>query len=87
MERVYAKAIVTEKAEALLRAGHPWVYADEVVSVAGSYENGGIVDVLSRKGKWLGAGYFNDCSKSRIRVISRNTNDRFDAAFYERRVR
>ena len=37
MERVYAKAIVTEKAEALLRAGHPWVYADEVVSVAGSY--------------------------------------------------
>ena len=87
MERVYAKAIVTEKAEALLRAGHPWVYADEVVSVAGSYENGGIVDVLSRKGKWLGAGYLNDCSKIRIRVISRNTNDRFDAAFYERRVR
>lgn len=87
MERVFAKAIVTEKAEALLRAGHPWVYADEVVSVAGSYENGGIVDVLSRKGKWLGAGYYNGFSKIRIRVISRNTNDRFDAAFYERRVR
>ncbi len=87
MERTYPKVTVTKKAEAALRAGHPWVYGEEITSVAGAYENGDIVDVMSQKDRWLGSGYINDNSKIRVRVISRNTNDIFDAAFYERRVR
>ena len=87
MERPYSSFIITEKAERSLRAGHPWVYDAEVIDIRGSYENGDIVDVYTKKGKWLGAGYVNDHSKIRIRLISRNTNDRFDEAFYRRRIR
>ncbi|MGN1341048.1 MAG: class I SAM-dependent rRNA methyltransferase [Oscillospiraceae bacterium] len=87
MERFYPKATITEKGEKALRSGHPWVYADEVTNIAGQYENGGLMDVLSRKGRYLGTGYINDHSKIRIRVISRNANDRFDRDFYARRVR
>jgi 23S rRNA (cytosine1962-C5)-methyltransferase len=35
----------------------------------------------------VGAGFFNEHSKIRVRMISRNTNDRFDEAFFERRLR
>ena len=86
MERNYAKLTVTPKAERALRQGHPWVYGEEVTASEGSWAGGDIVDVLSPRGKWLGAGFINDCSKIRVRIISRNTNDRFDEAFFRRRV-
>ncbi len=87
MERIYPKATVTEKGEKALRGGHPWVYAEEITELSGEYENGGLADVFSRKGRYLGTGYINDNSKIRIRVISRNTNDKFDRDFYARRVK
>lgn len=87
MERPYPKLTVTEKAEKSLRGGHPWVYGEEILSVSRPYENGDVADVYSQKDKYLGTGYVNDASKIRVRVISRNTNDRFDEAFYERRLR
>lgn len=85
--RNYPVLTVSEKAEKSIRGGHPWVYSDEVREVSGVYAPGDIVDVKSGKGKYLGTGYINDNSKIRVRIISKNPNDRFDAAFYERRVR
>ena len=87
MERTYPKAVITEKGEKALRGGHPWVYADEITDIEGQPTNGGMCDVLSRKGRYLGTGFYNDSSKIRVRVVSRSANDRFDAAFWERRVR
>ena len=86
MEREYAKMTVTPKAERALRRGHPWVYGEEITAAQGSWTDGDIVDVLSSKGRWLGAGFINASSKIRVRVISRHTNDRFDEAFFRRRV-
>ena len=86
MERNYAKLKVTPKAERALRQGHPWVYGEEITSSEGSWTNGDIVDVLSPKGRWLGSGFVNDHSKIRVRILSRNTNDRFDEAFLRRRI-
>ena len=86
MERNYPAVTVTEKAERALRGGHPWVFGDEVLALEGAPENGGIVDVRSRKGRWLGAGFYNDVSKIRVRLLSRNPNDRFDEAFWARRL-
>lgn len=87
MKRNYPSVIVTLKAEKSLRGGHPWVYAEEAVSIDGEYHNGDMVDVFSTKNKYLGTGFINDNSKILVRVISRNANDKFDRAFYERRVR
>ncbi len=87
MARPYSILTVNSKAERSLRGGHPWVYGEEVTSVHGSYQNGDIVDVCSSGGRWLGSGFINDRSKIMVRIISHNTNDRFDAAFFERRLR
>jgi 23S rRNA (cytosine1962-C5)-methyltransferase len=86
MERPYPKVSINEKAERALRGGHPWVYGEEVLSAENAV-NGELADVFSAKGRWLGAGLYNDASKIRVRVVSRNANDRFDPVFWERRLR
>lgn len=84
--RPYPILTVNEKAARSLRAGHPWVYGAETTDPDQPYQNGDIVDVVSHKGRWLGAGVINDHSKIRVRLLSRNTNDRFDEAFWRRRI-
>ncbi len=78
---------ITKKAESSVIQGHPWVYDGELVSFEGRPYDGEIVDVLSSKGRYLGSGFYNDNSKIKIRLISTNINDKFDEAFFERRIR
>ena len=87
MNRPYAKLTITKKGERAARSGHPWVYGEEVNHVEGTYQTGDIVDVYSDKDRYLGTGFANDISKIRVRIVSRNANDRFDEAFWQRRVK
>ncbi len=87
MARNFTRVRITPKGEKHIKSGHPWVFGEEITEVLGDYENGDIVDVYTQKDKFLGSGYINDNSKIRVRIISRNANDKFDEAFYERRVR
>ena len=84
--RTYPVITVNEKAARALRAGHPWVYGEETTGPDRPCQNGDLVDVVTQKGRWLGTGFLNDHSKIRVRLISRNTNDRFDEAFWRRRL-
>ena len=86
-ERPYPQIAITPKGEAALTGGHPWVYEGEVTSVSGTPADGGLVDVVSRRGSWLGAGFYNSRSLIRVRLLSRNPNDRFDPDFWARRVK
>ncbi len=86
-ERGYPSATVTPKAETAILRGHPWIYEAEILSMEGRPENGGLVDVRSRRGAYLGTGFLSENSKIRVRLLSRNANDRFDAAFWERKLR
>ena len=86
-ERGYPRYTVTAKAESAILRGHPWVYGEEILDIQGGAENGGLVDVLSRKGRYLGTGFLSQQSKIRVRLLSRNANDRFDEAFWERKLR
>ena len=77
---------VTKKAELSIVQGHPWVYADEITDAPETQpENGALVDVLSQKGRYLGTGFLSLASKIRVRLLSRNANDTFDEAFWQRR--
>ncbi|MBQ9880180.1 MAG: class I SAM-dependent rRNA methyltransferase [Clostridia bacterium] len=86
-ERGYPAVTVGAKAERFIRSGHIWVYKEDVEKVDGEYCNGDIVDVFTKKHVWLGAGFINGNSKILVRLISKNANDRFDAAFWQRRVK
>ncbi len=85
-ERQYPRVTVTAKGTRWVEQGHPWIYAAEVISGAEEAENGALADAVSEKGKYLGTGFISRESKIRLRLVSRNANDRFDAAFWVRRV-
>ena len=86
-ERAYPVYTVNKHAEGLLVGGHPWVYENDILnSPENEPENGTLADVVSTKGSYLGTGFVSLKSKIRVRLISRNANDTFDAAFWRRRV-
>lgn len=86
-ERGYPIAVISEKAEKSIRSGHVWVFGEEVKELIGNAQDGELVDVVSRKGSFLGTGFFNSNSKIRVRILSKNANDKFDSAYFERRLR
>lgn len=86
-ERAYPRFTITAKGTRWVEGGHPWIYAQEIVSAPEGVENGALVDAVSEKGKYLGSGFFSRESKIRIRLLSRNANDRFDTDFWRRRIR
>ena len=86
-KREYTTVKITKKAENTVVQGHPWVFDGELTEIDGTLTDGALVDVLSHKGGYLGTGFYNSHSKIKIRLISRNVNDKFDEAFFERRLR
>ena len=85
-ERSYPRVLVTAKGARWADGGHPWIYESDVAGIEGEPENGALVDAVSEKGKYLGTGFLSEQSKIRVRLISRNANDRFDEAFWRRRI-
>ena len=85
-ERQFPRVVITAKGTRWVEQGHPWIYEGEVIRQEGNCENGGLVDAVSEKGKYLGTGFLSEKSKIRVRLLSRNANDRFDAAFWQRRL-
>lgn len=83
--RPYPRIAVTRKAARSLKAGHPWVFEGKVLE-AEPCANGSVVDVFEENGTWQGAGLLSQESKIRVRIVTRNANDRVDEAFWARRV-
>ena len=91
-QRPYPQVIITRKAARTLASGHQWVFEGEVVRVEPSpldgrtVTNGCVVDIREENGTWQGAGLLSLESRIRVRLLSRNANDRFDLAFWRRRI-
>ena len=86
-ERSFPSVVISKKAEAAARDGHPWVYAEEISERRGELRQGCITDVFSQKGAWLGAGFYSETSKIGVRILSDNANESFGPEFFERRVK
>ena len=85
-EREYPKLVISKKGSISAQRGHPWIYAEEILTPQVELPNGCIVDAVTESGRYLGTGFLSLESKIRIRIVSRNANDRFDAAFWRRRI-
>ncbi len=76
---------VTAKQERNIKNGHPWIYEDEIID-AEEAENGAIVDVFGQKHNYLGSGFLSLNSRIRIRLLGNNANEKYDDAFFQRKV-
>ena len=86
-ERGFPRFIVSAKGTRWVEGGHPWIYDAEIRGEEGACENGALADAVSEKGKYLGTGFVSRESRIRLRLVSRNANDRFDEAFWKRRIK
>jgi len=68
-----------------VRAGHPWVFSNEIDATEGEPANGSIVDVVDARGAYLGRGYVNRHSLIAVRILTRG-RDEIDAAFFKKRI-
>ena len=84
-QRPYPAAIIDRRGAQRAQEGHPWVFDNEITDLRGDPEDGGLCDVLSPKGRYLGTGFYNSRSKLRVRLLSQNANDDFSPAFWRRR--
>ncbi len=87
INRNYPLITISKKGEDFIDSGNNWVYENEIISISKEHNNGDIVDVVSKKGKYLGTGFISDLSKIRVRIFSKNTNDVFDYDFFKRRFK
>ncbi len=68
--------------------GHPWVFSNEIAEGVKDLPAGGVVDVMSAKGKFLGRGYGNPNSLIAVRILSRRRKEDINAPwFYAQRMR
>ena len=70
-----------------LRAGHPWIYANEIrMDEAARAIPPGSVVALVQEGKALALAHFNTHSLIAARTLTRNQGATIDVAFFERRL-
>jgi len=80
-----ARAMLRKGEEQRILLGHPWVFDNEILSISGECADGGIIDVISAGGKFLGRGYFNPKSKITVRILTRE-DEEINRAFFEKRI-
>lgn len=75
------------KRDKRVKAGHPWVFSNEIDGIVKELPPGGAVEVYDSKGKHLGRGLANPKSLIAVRMTSRVKDDLDHAAFYAMRLR
>ena len=69
------------------RSGHPWVFSNEIDGDVAALPSGGIVDLTTVNGKFIGRGYSNPKSLITVRILSRNRSvDLDNPQFYVGRL-
>jgi 23S rRNA (cytosine1962-C5)-methyltransferase len=67
-------------------AGHPWVYAGEILRLTAPIADGELVQVKDHRARLLGIGFFNSKSKIHVRILAPERVD-VNEKFFEERIR
>jgi 23S rRNA (cytosine1962-C5)-methyltransferase len=65
--------------------GHPWVFSGAVERVEGEIDPGGIIDLFSHVGEFIGRGYYNPRSQIAVRLLARQPTA-IDKDFFRERI-
>jgi len=68
-----------------LRAGHLWVFSNEIANLDHGFEPGEIVEIVGHGGSYLGRGYINPHSLISVRLLTRG-REAIDAGFFAARI-
>ena len=80
-----ARVLLKQGREEAPSRGHPWVFSGAIARVEGEVDAGGIVDLFSHAGEFLGRGYYNPRSQIAVRLLARQPVA-IDKAFFRERM-
>lgn len=66
-------------------SGHLWIYAGEIARIEGAVEDGGIVDVRTSEGRWVGRGFLNRQSTLTVRLLT-HAHEEINDDFFRQRL-
>jgi 23S rRNA (cytosine1962-C5)-methyltransferase len=70
-----ARVRLKQREDRRLRAGHLWVFSNEILDVDRAVEPGDAVHVVDASGRLVGTGYINPHSLITVRLVSRSNVD------------
>jgi len=69
-----------------IKAGHPWVFSNEIAQVEGERHPGAAAELFDAGGGLIGRGYYNPHSLIALRLLSRQQADIESSGFFEQRL-
>ena len=82
----YGKVCLRRGEEKDIRGGSYWIFDNEIDWYDDICPDGGIVDVIDSRMKFVARGYFNSKSKIVVRVLTRDKNEEINADFFRRKI-
>ena len=82
----YGKVCLRRGEEKDVRGGRFWIFDNEIDWYDDICPDGGIVDVIDSRMKFVARGYFNSKSKIVVRVLTRDKDEEIDEAFFRRKI-
>ena len=82
----YGKVCLRRGEEKDVRGGSFWIFDNEIDWYDDICPDGGVVDVVDSRMKFVARGFFNSKSKIVVRVLTRDPAEGIDEAFFRRRM-
>jgi len=84
----YPQLILTGRKGVEAALGHPWVFSGNIVQHGAwdEADDGAIVDLVTRSGRFVARGMLNKRSEIAVRVLTLDERERVDAAFITGRI-
>ena len=77
--------ILKKNEDRRVRAGHLWIFSNEIANSDQEFQPGEIVDIITHGGAFIGRGYINPQSLISVRVLTRN-KEHIDRNFFADRI-
>ncbi|HXI84801.1 MAG TPA: class I SAM-dependent methyltransferase [Verrucomicrobiae bacterium] len=77
---------VSQKAESILRSGHPWLFSDSIREQNRDGKAGDLAVIYDRKDRFLGIGLFDPEGPIRVRMLHVGKPQKLDRAWWQQHV-
>ena len=77
---------VSQKAESILRSGHPWLFSDSIREQNRTGQTGDLAIIYDRKDQFLGMGLFDPEGPIRVRMLHVGKPQKVDRAWWQQRL-
>lgn len=86
MKRNYPRIYITDEGSKYLLQGQMWMYANNILEVDPSIQNGHVVDIYTKDDIYLGTGFISLKSHITVRILSKDKNEIIDRKFFKNRI-